>query len=395
MSQNFPDRPEWHLQQAEDLIAFFGRASVNPGGGFFSLDGAGNPIPEAPRELFATCRMIHCFAAASILGTNGAEAIVDHGMAYLTTAHQDPENGGYFWACDEDGATVDTKMAYGHAFVLLAAASAGAIGHAGAWGLHSNVMEALLLRFWDPEVGAMREEFTRDWTAFSNYRGQNSNMHMVEALMAAFETWNEARCLVMAEQIADLIINRHARAAGWVVIEHFDAQWQPNRDYEDDPMFRPGGTTPGHALEWARLCVQLWYLGGRRLEWLMEAATGLFAQATQTAWAEEGGFVYTLDFDNKVTISDRFWWPSCEGAAAASSLFKTTGDPFYAEWYARIWTVLEREFIDHEQGGWWPEAGQKSSVFQGKPDIYHALQACLLPLLSPRQSLLPGLKARL
>lgn len=394
MSQNFPDRPEWLLQQAESLATFFGDASINPKGGFFSLDGGGNPIAGAPRELFATCRMIHCFAAADVLGVPDARSVVDHGMDYLSTDHHDRVNGGYVWALDDDSLRDGTKMAYGHAFVLLAAASAGAIEHELAWKVHDHVMDVLLTHFWDSEVGAMREEFHQDWSVFSSYRGQNSNMHMVEALMAAFETWDQARCLVMAEQIADLIINRHARAAGWVVIEHFDEQWQPDLGFDGDPMFRPPGTTPGHALEWARLCVQLWYLGGMRLHWLMEAAAGLFDRAAKTAWADGGGFVYTLDFDDQVTIPNRFWWPSCEGAAAASSLYKATSEPIYSEWFGRIWTVLEREFIDHERGGWWPEAGQKSSVFKGKPDIYHALQACLLPLLSPRQSLLPGLKAR-
>jgi sulfoquinovose isomerase len=31
-------------------------------------------------------------------------------------------------------------------------------------------------------------------------------------------------------------------------------------------------------------------------------------------------------------------------------------------------------------------------VFQGKPDIYHALQACLIPLVPPTGSLTRGLR---
>ena len=66
----------------------------------------------------------------------------------------------------------------------------------------------------------------------------------------------------MAESIAALIIGRHAREQGWRVAEHFDGEWNVDRDYAGDPMFRPKGTTPGHALEWSRLLVQLWELGG-------------------------------------------------------------------------------------------------------------------------------------
>jgi mannose/cellobiose epimerase-like protein (N-acyl-D-glucosamine 2-epimerase family) len=41
-------------------------------------------------------------------------------------------------------------------------------------------------------------------------------------------------------------------------------------------------------------------------------------------------------------------------------------------------------FIDHEKGGWHAELDEnlkpKRGFFTGKPDIYHALQACLIPL---------------
>ena len=88
-------------------------------------------------------------------------------------------------------------------------------------------------------------------------------MHLTEALMAAFEATGDRTYLTMAERIAALIINCHARAEGWRVAEHFHADWSVDRDYAGDPMFRPAGTTPGHALEWSRLLVQLWELGGR------------------------------------------------------------------------------------------------------------------------------------
>ena len=38
---------------------------------------------------------------------------------------------------------------------------------------------------------ASAEELREDWSPFSGYRGQNSNMHLSEALMAAFEATGE------------------------------------------------------------------------------------------------------------------------------------------------------------------------------------------------------------
>ena len=84
-----------------------------------------NPV----RQIHNTTRMVHCFAIGTLLGRPGCDAIVDHGMTYLWNAHRDAQNGGYVWSLDNNGPKDDTKQAYGHAFVLLAASSAKVVGH--------------------------------------------------------------------------------------------------------------------------------------------------------------------------------------------------------------------------------------------------------------------------
>ena len=185
-------------------------------------------------------------------------------------------NGGYVWGVGGD----DRKQAYGHAFVLLAASSAKVVGHPDADRLLADVTEVLKARFWEPKHGASREEFARDWSPISHYRGQNSNMHLTEATMAAFEATGDRMYLDWAESIATLIISQNAAAAGWQVPEHYDEDWRVDRDYAGGDVFRPFGITPGHSLEWTRLILQLWELGGRRLAWLPNAAASLFRRAT-------------------------------------------------------------------------------------------------------------------
>lgn len=404
MTQPFTALPYhrlWLLEQSRKIFDFFAATSINPSGGYYTLDDIGQPIRTAARgagpmqELFYTCRMVHCFAAGELLGHPGSLRMVDQGMAYLLNHHYDAENGGFFWGVDEAGPVRSEKLAYGHGFVLLAAASAAEIGHPDAHKLRALADQAILTHFWDEAAGALREEFHADWRPLSDYRGQNANMHGVEALMAAYEAFRDPKYLGMAERIADLIINRHARNAGWVVIEHFDADWTPDLAYAGDPMFRPAGTTPGHALEWARLLVQLWHLGGKALAWIPEAAQALFKTACASGWNEtHGGFVYTLDFENQPDQALRLWWPACEGAAAAAVLGANFTDPDYETWYRKIWAVIASDFID-PKGGWWPEARSgvtaDGSPFVGKPDIYHSLQACLIPLMPADRGLMQGL----
>ena len=396
-----PVHRRWLLGEAERLIALFQRGAPNPAGGFFNLDDQGRPLRDTGpngtrRKLHETTRMVHCFAMAHQLGLPGADRLIDHGMSFLWAAHRDAQGGGYAWEVDDAGATDPSKQAYGHAFVILAASSAMVVGHPDARRLLDDATGVLLDRFWDDTAGATTEEYGPDWTPLSRYRGQNSNMHLTEALMAAFEATGEERWLGMAERIAGLIIDRHARAQGWRVAEHFTEGWEVDRAYEGDPMFRPAGTTPGHALEWSRLLVQLWQLGGRRHAWMPEAAKALFLRTVEIGWDRaSGGFYYTLDWDDRPAQADRFWWPCAEGIGAAATLAAIDPDPRFELWYRRIWDFTARRLIDHEHGGWFPELGPDlrpvSRVFVGKPDLYHALQACLIPLVPPTGSITRGL----
>ncbi|MGR3632555.1 MAG: AGE family epimerase/isomerase [Limimaricola soesokkakensis] len=380
-----PDHRYWLAREADDLLRLFEAESIDPKGGFFPLDAQGRAIrDEGLREIHVTTRMVHCYAIAALMGRPGAMGIVNHGMRFLRERHRQP-NGGYAWGVTARDVPDPRLTGYGHAFVLLAAASAKLAGHQDAQGMLDDVTTLIRERFWEEEHGAIREGFDDDWQETEPYRGQNCNMHLTEALMAAFEATGDARHLEMAERIADLIVNRRARENGWRLAEHFHADWSLDRDYDGDPMFRPAGLTPGHSLEWARLLVQLYETGGRRLAWAPEAARSLFERAVADGWdTKKGGLYYTLGWDDRPTIDERYWWPICEGIGAAHALSELDGDPLYEEWYRRFWDFAALHLIDRENGGWHPQIdaqGQPSSdPFFGKPDLYHALQACLIPL---------------
>lgn len=388
----------WLLGQAEALFGFFERHAIDPRGGFHALDLAGNPLPSiTTRYLHETTRMVHCAAIAHLMGRPGADALIDHGMDFLWRGHRDAAQGGYVWGATAAAPADDTKQAYGHAFVLLAASSAKLAGHPDADRLLADVTAILQEKFWEEAHGAVAEQFTRDWQAYDDYRGQNCNMHLCEALMAAFEATGDSGYLRMAERIADLIVNRHARASGWLVVEHFKQGWQPDHAFRSsNPMFRPEGATPGHSLEWTRLLLQLWQLGGAAQGWMPEAAKALFRRATADGWDKaRGGFRYTIDWDGAPLVADRYWWPCCEGIGGAAFLNALDSDPEWEGWYRRIWNFSATYLIDREHGGWFPQLDDDNrptaDLFTGKPDLYHALQACLIPLLPATGSITKGL----
>ena len=87
----------------------------------------------------------------------------------------------------------------------------------------------------------------------------------------------------------------------------------------------------------------------------------------------------------------KLWWPLCEGAAAAHFLNQHLPSDFHEESYRRIWSFIANNSLDHAFGGWHEELTEdlkpSNSLFPGKGDIYHALQACLIPLFPATGSL--------
>lgn len=379
-----PDHQAWLRSDALRQLQFF-QASLNPKGGFHVLDHSGSALESTVQELHTTTRLVHSYALGKQIGFKNAEIIVDHGMDYLWSHHRDLQHGGYLWALDGDQVFDDRKLAYGHVFVLLAGASAKSAGHPDADRLIQDVSDVLDRHFWNEDVGLFCDEWNRDWTPFSDYRGMNANMHGIEALLTAFEATGHEVYLSRAGRILDFFIGRIAPQENWRLPEHYTADWQVDRSYAGNPMFRPAGTTPGHSFELARLLLQYHDLSGNTTPDVIAAARKLAYRALEDAWDPlSGGFVYTLNFDGTHSNTSRYWWPVTEAIGVLACLMKIDRQPEDDDWYSRIWTFAQEHFVDQANGGWFPEIDENNThtetQFIGKPDIYHSLQAVLFPL---------------
>jgi mannose/cellobiose epimerase-like protein (N-acyl-D-glucosamine 2-epimerase family) len=374
------------LEQEGVRLLEFARASVHPDGGFGWLSDDGRLQPERPVELWISCRMTHVFALAHLMGHDWAGPLVDHGVAALTGRFRDSVHGGWYAAVGPDGPVTRAKTAYEHAFVLLASSSAAVAGRPGADALLADALDVLDRHFWDDTAGMVVEEWDEAWTTLDGYRGVNANMHTVEALLAIGD-------LRRAERILTRVVHGFARADDWRIPEHFDATWTPLPDYNrDEPAhpFRPYGATIGHWFEWSRLTLSLRAaLGAAAPDWMLDDAMALFDAGVREGWAVDGadGFVYTVDWDGRPVVRQRMHWVATEALAAAATLHATTGHASYAGWHERWWAYAEAHLIDRERGSWHheldPDNRPAAGTWAGKPDVYHAFQATLVPLLPP------------
>ena len=339
---------------------------------------------------WVTTRMTHVFSLAAMGGEIGAAELAAGGVdSLLVGPLSDRQHDGWFGAVDITGAPIDDhKRAYDHAFVVLAGCSAVAAGVRGGESLLDRATAVFESRFVD-DRGLVVDGYGRAFARADDYRGANSSMHTVEALLALGDVRREPRWHRTALGIADHLIHQVAEEFDYRLPEHYDSGWRPlpayNEHRRDDP-FRPYGVTPGHLFEWSRLLLQLEACLDAPPAWLLSGATRLFEVATEIGWAVDGhpGFVYTTDPQDVPVVGNRLHWVHAEAVAAAATLAARTGDPAYARRGKEWWDYVDRYLRDPRPGAanWRHELDATNRpterVWSGRPDIYHAYQALLL-----------------
>lgn len=385
-----PENKEF-LQGCRNSLLSFGHRFPSPGGGSYYLGDDGTPWKERPRETWITSRMLHVYSMGCMLGHEGSEALADAALKGLTGELNDKENGGWYAGLTAEGQPLPTKQCYAHAFVILAASSAVLAKRPGASELLEEAIRIYDKYFWDEKLGLSVDTWNTAFTELDDYRGINANMHTVEAFLAAADVLKDEKYRVRAGRITDTVIG-WAKDNDYRIPEHFTKDWKPNlecnREKPNDP-FKPYGATPGHGIEWARLIVQ-WAtstssLSEEKRGEYIQVAEKLYNRAVEDGWNADGapGICYTTGWDGKPIVHDRMHWTLAEAINSSAVLYRVTRNEKYLKDYAAFMEYLDNYVLDHENGSWFHQLDQNNklltTVWPGKSDIYHALQATLIP----------------
>lgn len=377
-----------YMQELCEELLSFGHKFPSETGASYYLGDDGTPWVDRPRETWITCRMTHVYSIGKMMGHEGSEALAASGIKGLLGALHDDNADGWYAGITKDGEALPNKQCYAHAFVILAATSGILAKIDGAHKLLENALAVYDDKFWDDEEGLAKDTWNTDFSVLDDYRGLNANMHTVEAFLAVADATGDEKYRQRAGRIIDRVIG-WAKANNWRIPEHFTKDWvadlECNKDRPAD-QFKPYGATPGHGIEWGRLITQ-WATSSKvtNANEYIDAAQNLYNRAIEDAWNADGapGIAYTTDWEGKPVVHDRMHWTLAEAINTSAVLYRTTGKEKYANDYSMFMEYLEDKVHDKVNGSWYHQLDEKNNlldtVWPGKSDIYHALQATLIP----------------
>ena len=382
---NFKDK-EFVKKHAFDLIEFYKpNVKDNEYGSYYCayLDN-GSVYDKDTKDLISTTRFILNFCFGIFLeGPPEYKDYIRHGLEFLEIIHRDEKNDGYHQLAKNNIPLIANKMTYGQAFCLCAISNTYKAGIKEAYPLIGRIYDFLEEKLWEPAHGLYVDECSNDFKVINDYRGQNSNMHMTEAMLSAYEATNENKYLDKAYDLAYKITVELAKNTDGLIWEHYNKNWEVDWQYnKDDPknLYKPYGFLPGHFAEWSKLLLILERF--KPANWQLEVAELLFDNAMKCAWDEKnGGINYSFDRGSRILDTDRYYWVLAETIAASAILALRTNKDQYWDIYNKCWEYSYYYFFDKKHGGWFrilsldkkPLSDKKSPP--GKSD-YHVIGSC-------------------
>ena len=371
---------------SQDILAFYDDRVVDPQGGYFqNFYDDGTTFNNGFKQLVSSTRIIVNYAlAAKTFDRPEYLTIAQHGLTFLEQVHWQEDSQGYAWTLQDNAPLDMTQQAYGYAFVLLAYTATYKAGMISSDEKIEQIYQLLEQRFWQAEYGLYADTLSTEGV-LSDYRGQNANMHICEAMIAAYQATKHDKYLSRAKTIAATICCKQAALTNDLIWEHYTPEFQPDWEYnKNDPknLYRPWGFQPGHQTEWTKLLLQIHRDAPEA--WLLEKAQQLFDNSYDKSWDKQhGGLVYGFDPEGKWCDDDKYFWVQAESFAAAALLYQATDDAQYLTKYNDLWQYSWAHFVDHKHGAWFRVLHRDNSAYSNEKSAagakcdYHTLGACL------------------
>lgn len=359
---------DWHRKDLEAHVSRWIRISPTPSGMMLAkFDRSWKPADVQGADLTTHSRVVYTMAAAyeATREPRYLEA-ARKGADFLLEKFRDAEFGGFMMRVDAAGKPLSTiKNTYGHAFALLA------LSHVARVTGEAKYKEAALAAWRDIRTnlrepsGGLRPEAPRDFKASGGNRTQNPVMHMFEALLALLDATKDPGVLADARELGDFVVYQllvGLPSGGAYIPEWYDTNWRALPDGD-------GYIDLGHQFEWSHLLRSAGQRGVSPL--YAEVADRILKYAVATGYDEQDGGIFNRAYANGRVDRSKFWWQQAEGMRAFLAVSQR---PDMARRYRETLELVDKELLDHENGGW--RFGAAKTCAGGgcgnmQPDPYH------------------------
>lgn len=374
---------EVHLWTYEKALPFWADRGLDRAGlGFVEhLDLQGNDARAPFKRMRVQARQVYVFSHAALTGFAPGLEVARRGVDFILR-HGRTSDGVWARRLGRDGGVLDpTPDFYDQAFVLFALAWwARASGDDSAIDLADRSLEGL-----DRVLGRSDGRGYHAERPDGSEAVQNPHMHLLEALLALYETTGAARFKERAIGVTRLFQEAFYDSATGSLAEYYDQEWR--RAAGD----RGRIVEPGHQFEWSWLLHHATRLTG---EDLRSEARGLFRFAEANGLESDTGLTWDEVLDDG-TVNKRSYrsWPQTEALKAHLARFEFDGELNEARLAQIVDNLLDRYLAVEPIGAWIDHFAADGSTISDKvpaSTLYHVFLA-----FSELLRLRPALEARL
>ncbi len=357
--------PRLEKNLRENIMPFWLKKSIDRENGGYTInhDQQGRLKGPGVKMIVTQARTVWLFARLARAGYCRRECLeaADHGYRFLRRWMWDERNGGFYWEVDATGRQKlkPNKHLYGQSFALYALAEfAMASGRRDVRDFAIDYFRLLDARAHDAEYGGYREYFLPDWTPgdreSSSYMSgevsgklMNTHLHLLESLT----TFYRATKLPLArERLIELIniqSNTVVRKSLGACTDKYARDWTPRIDGDNARV------SYGHDLENIWLLVDACEAAGISSRPFMDLFRALFSYSLKYGYdRKEGGFYDSGRFNQPADRLTKVWWTEAEAIVSALYMYRLTGEKDYFEVFARTYDLIEKHFVDWENGEW-------------------------------------------